>query len=502
MCINKLLVTVIGVSAVVVLGLPRAGQADEALMDEIRQMPGVVYVTLNFCRNKADIPNDPFFASKGSWQQSHLDQWAIQRVGFTADRDSAWNIEDGSQTPVTVAVIDTGLDWNHADLDWDNIWRNPDEIPDNGVDDDANGYVDDVIGWNFIENDNKPWDDDGHGTFVAGIIAAASDNGVGIAGINRGARIMVLKALNAFGNTRASALAEAIFYAARNGARVINISAAGEQLTQIEQDAVNYAHERGAVIVVAAGNSAADTSNYSPAGLDHVITVAATNLDDERAAFSNWGQGIDIAAPGIDVLSLRGRRTDLMAGIAELDYEVGAAYVGEDRRYYRTGGTSFSAPIVSGVASLLIAQNPELTNEQVERMLLQSSRDISVPGVDQYTGYGLLNATAALETDPAFFVDSAITGVEVIEQKGKPYLRIVGSANADKLKRAWIEIGESDEPSSWKKISKDIKKRVENGVLDTVDAQHFRGAQSWTLRLTTEHKNGRKREARFVLTLG
>jgi hypothetical protein len=179
----------------------------------------VLLIETNWCRDKAGVPRDPYFNLKGTWGQKYDDQWAIKRVGFTAGRDSAWHVEDGLKNPVTVAVIDTGLDWNHKDIAWENIWHNPGEIPDNGKDDDRNGYVDDVIGWNFTAHNNKPWDQDGHGTFVAGIIAAAADNGVGIAGINRGARIMVLKALNDFGHTRAANLAEAIFYAADNGAR-------------------------------------------------------------------------------------------------------------------------------------------------------------------------------------------------------------------------------------------------------------------------------------------
>jgi len=138
-----------------------------------------------------------------------------------------------------VAVIDSGLDWNHRDFDWNNLWHNDGEIADNGIDDDGNGYVDDMIGYNFIGHNNKPWDHDGHGTFVAGLIAG-SWNSEGIAGINPAARIMVLKALNSFGHTRASYIAEAITYAVDNGARIINISVGGEGLISLEGRADHY----------------------------------------------------------------------------------------------------------------------------------------------------------------------------------------------------------------------------------------------------------------------
>ena len=148
--------------------------------------------------------NDPYFSTSGLWGQSFDNQWAIRRVGFTDDSKSAWAKAGPDLKPVIVAIIDSGLDWYHPDISREALWQNPKETADNRIDDDANGYVDDVIGWNFIDNNNKPWDHDGHGTFVAGIIAATQNNGVGLAGINPAARIMVLKALDAFGQGHAS----------------------------------------------------------------------------------------------------------------------------------------------------------------------------------------------------------------------------------------------------------------------------------------------------------
>lgn len=477
------------------LGLGDPKNIPKNIIDKIGEGANVSYCEENPCRDKQGIPNDPYFSSRGSWGQAYDDQWAIKHVGFTADKDSAWNIEDGTKNPIVVAVIDSGLDWNHQDVSWDNIWRNPKEIPDNGKDDDNNGYVDDAIGWNFMGNNNKPWDEDGHGTFVTGVIAATTNNGIGIAGINHGAKIMVLKALNTFGHSRASFLSEALFYAANNGARVINISVGGKHLTRTEQEAIDYAHSKGAVIVVASGNEAVDTSDYSPSGLKNVIAVSTTDEKDKRAGFSNWGQGISLAAPGMDVLSLRARRTDLMLGIPGIKYSPRLAYVGKDTRYYRASGSSFSAPIVSATASLIFAKNPKLTNTQVERMLLQSARDVEVPGWDQYTGFGLLDASAALQADPEYYLLAQIQKVQPVQEKGAVYLEVLGSAEGSDFNEAIISVGLGEKPEKWEGVVK-VSQSVSGGRLGLVPATKLNKIGKWTVRLQATDKKGKLRESR------
>jgi subtilisin family serine protease len=447
-------------------------------------------------------PNDPYFRASGSWGQSYDDQWGLKRVGFTADAGSAWRSLGPRPAPVIVAVIDTGLDWNHLDFDWENIWRNPGEVPDNRLDDDGNGYVDDIIGWDFFGDGNNPWDHDGHGTFVSGIIAASTGNGIGIAGINPHARIMVLKALNSFGHTRASYVARAIQYAADHGARVINLSLGGPDRTELETAAIDYAASKGVIVVVASGNEGESLEARGPASHPGVITVASTGLQDERVVFSNWGPQVSIAAPGLDILGLRARRTDTIRDIEGTVYESGAAYVGDDRRYYRAGGTSFSAPLVTGVASLLLSKNPALTAEQVTRMILHSARDVDVPGRDQFTGYGLLDARAALVADPEFFIDVAINGVQVAQAASGTMVQVLGTAAADRFAGAWLELGQGESPASWKKVTAPLDAPVRDGVLGAVPAAEFAGAKVWTLRVITRHANQRMREAWFKLTLG
>ena len=313
---------------------------------------------------------------------------------------------------------------------------------------------------------------------------------------------MILKAINNFGHTRASYIAEAIAFAANNGARVINLSVGGkEKITSIEQAAVDYAVSKGAVIVVAAGNEAADIGEYGIASSDKVLTVAASGLDDERASFSNWGK-IAVTAPGVDILSLRARRTDVMLGIEGIKYNPGDAYVGDDKRHYRASGTSFAAPFVSGLASLMIANDPSLTNTQVMNIIKSTARDVGTPGVDQYTGYGIIDAVAALKAPKEYFLFAGISSVQVVREHGQQAVRVLGTADANAFKSARIEIGQGENPTEWKAIGPARKAAGPNSALADLPAAVFAGAKVWQIRVIVEHTSGTKREARFRLTLG
>jgi len=440
-------------------------------------------------------PDNHYFVSQGSWGQKYPDQWALQRIGFDASPQSAWRLVKRDAQPVIVAVVDTGLDWNHKNIDQQNIWRNP--KPGSG----KASFVDDIIGWDFFDHDNKPWDYDGHGTMVAGIIAGNWKDKDGIAGINPFARLMVLKAINNFGHTRASYIAEAIAYAADHGARVINLSVGGQHINRAEQAAIDYAFGKNVVIVVAAGNEGVNVKDYGIAASDKVLTVGSTGFDDERAVFSNWGK-VSVVAPGLDVLGLRARRTDVMLGIAGVKYTAGAAYVGADKRYYRASGTSFSAPMVSGLASLMIANDPSLTNRQVLNIIKSTARDVGTPGVDQFTGYGLIDARAALKAPKDYFLFAAISRVEVVQKGGQPAVRVHGTADANELKSAFIEVGPGDNPSSWTRIGEAQKSASADAVLGDIPSAALKGAKQWQLRIVVEHKDGSIREARFKLSLG
>ncbi len=472
---------------------PQYGNFDPGVLDKYG-----TYWDNNECGDSALPPEGSgYLTASQSPVKKVGDQWAFKRVGLSGSEPRL----DEFAKPVVVAVIDTGLDWHHLDFSWDNLWQNEDEVPDNGVDDDNNGYIDDVIGWSFTDNHNRPWDYDGHGTFVAGVIAATQNNDAGIDGINGSAKIMVLKALNNFGRTRATLVAKAIVYAADNGAQLINLSVTGPGFPKIVQDAVDYAIAKGALVINSAGNKAEDIDIEHPDALRRVLTVAATGSDDERAVFSNLGNAVSIAAPGVDVVSLRARVTDFMYNSADTSYVKEDAFLGEDRRYYRGTGTSFATPIVTGIASLLLSNNPELKPADIVRILEQSARDVGVPGRDRFTGYGLVDAKAALAADPAFFIYSDILGVQLVSVDETKLLDVLGIASADQFSLARLEIGQGTSPDSWTSAGGVLAKDVTAGSLGQIPVESLGDAGTWTIRLTVEHRNGRSRESRYVIEL-
>lgn len=478
-----------------VLSVP-AGKAKEVAAS-LSGDPQVAYVEADPGRLRQAV-NDPLFTAVDEGRAVPDRQWALPRVGLTGAQPG-WPPADGAGQ-VVVAVIDTGLAWGHPDFSLRNLWINAGEIPGNDLDDDGNGYVDDVAGWNFLDNRPVAWDFDGHGTLTASIIAADTGNGRGMAGINPRVRIMPLKAVNNAGASRAAFLAEAIVYAANNGARIINLSVGGAGLTRTEQLAIDYAWSRGVLVVAAAGNEAMALDDYGPAGAHHVLTVAATDGQDRRLDSSNFGLAVDLAAPGEQILGLRAPATDLMITAGVADYRPGANFVA-DGLYYQATGTSFAAPLVSGVASLLLSARPGLSNLQLVRMLTQSAVDVAEPGHDRLTGYGRLDAAAALAADPDFYVAAELQGVRVAQRDGAPVVEVIGTAAASEAGRAWLELGAGAAPGQWRRLPVAVAMGVTDGPLAAIPPQALAGQAEWLLRLRVQHADGREREARFVLRL-
>jgi len=253
-------------------------------------------------------------------------------------------------------------------------------------------------------------------------------------------------------------------------------------------------------VVVAAGNLGRDTAGFGLADLPGVLTVAATDTEDRRAAFSNFGKAIKVSAPGTDILSLRARDTDLIKVSGVASYRDGAAAVGED--YYRVSGTSFAAAIVSGTASWLLTQRPQLTGPQVARMLMQSAHDIGAPGVDPLTGYGLINAAAALVADPAFHIEAAITDVDLSVREGVTRVRVLGSCDADRFVGARLMAAPEAFPEDWIEVAPVISRPVRDAVLGEIETRQLRGPRRWVLRVVSTHESGRTREARYTIDLG
>jgi subtilisin family serine protease len=250
--------------------------------------------------------------------------------------ESAWDMNTGSDA-VIVAVTDTGVDYNHPDLS-ENMWRNPGEIAGNNIDDDGNGYVDDVFGIDTHEKDSDPMDDHGHGTHCAGTIGAKANNGVGVAGVNWNVKIMALKFLGAGGGGSTLDAIKLIDYAVENNAKVINASWGGYYASDALRQAIARAERAGVIFVAAAGNSASnnDERPHYPSSFDlsNVLAVAATDSDDNLAYFSNYGaSAVDIAAPGHNILS---------------------TFPGGQYKFL--SGTSMAAPHVAGLAALVISE--------------------------------------------------------------------------------------------------------------------------------------------------
>lgn len=410
-------------------GIYRVALADrrtdvEAFARRIARDPEVVYAEPDFLyRTSAPvIPNDPYFSSAGSWGQPYDDLWGLKRI----QAPQAWLYATGSG--VLVAVIDSGVDYNHADIR-SNVWINPGEDLNhngsvdakdvNGLDDDGNGFIDDLRGWDFINGDRDPIDDFGHGTHVAGIVAAIGNNQRGVIGVAYGSKILALKSLGSAGTGSSSAASAAIVYAADAGADVINMSWGGLG-SQLLSDAIAYAASAGCLMVAAAGNGNTDVGYSAPARYKDVIAVAATDHTDVKSDFSNWGTKISVAAPGGDsadpsdapatyrnILSLRSAKGALID-------QYPAQIVGRD--YFRLRGTSMAAPHAAGVLALALSRQPALTVDLARAVLEGSADDLGPPGFDVETGYGRLDAgEAVLRADlatirPELTVDRILLG--------------------------------------------------------------------------------------------
>ena len=370
-------------SGVYTLEITRGSVADAAA--RFAADPGVEYATLDHEVHLALVPDDPFFASAGTWGQPYPDLWGLHEM----DAATAWDTATGAGT--VVAVIDTGVKYRHRDLAA-SMWTNPGEIASNRVDDDGNGFVDDVYGWDFTRNRSKPLDRHGHGTHVAGTVAAVGNNGLGVVGVAWGARVMAVAGLNRFGNGFDSELAQAIAYAAENGADVLNNSWGYYGDSPVVNDAIATAAGLGAVLVFAAGNDGIDVAHLGGAiARPEVITVAATAPGTTRAAFSSFGDVVSVSAPGVDILSVRGgarARGPLVRG------------------YRRLSGTSMAAPHVAGLAAVLLSALPGLGLDDVRWHLELNADQPGAPGYEgrrwnPFFGFGRVNAGRVFDPPPA-----------------------------------------------------------------------------------------------------
>jgi len=342
---------------------------------ELMESPDIEYAVPVYKRFLYDFtPNDPNISS----------QWFINNIQLP----KAWDITKGDKN-VVIAIVDSGVDWEHPDLSG-NIWTNPKEIPNNGVDDDGNGKVDDYHGWDFVGNvttqdlmngqyreDNDPKNIQGfHGTHVAGLASAVTNNGIGIASAGFSCSILPVKCSPDVGGMGIFRGYEAIVYAANMGAKIINCSWGGPGYSPAEQDIINYATNKGSLVVVAAGNNGIyiDYGGDFPAGYNNVLCVGATSTSNTVASFSNRGTKVTVYCPGQRIYSTMPNNS----------------YANED-------GTSMASPIVAGVAGLVASLHKDWTPKQILHQIRSTADNVlaSNPNERPYF-YGKVNAYNAV----------------------------------------------------------------------------------------------------------
>ncbi len=328
-------------------------------------------VSPNWLMRPFITPNDAYLSR----------QWAVTNPTSGIRLPQAWDENTGSEDAV-IAILDTGLDWSHPDIN-PNAWRNTDEIPSNGVDDDANGFIDDIYGWDCGRNDSDPRpeayfeagiDVGFHGTHCGGIASAATNNGIGVAGTGWSCSLMGLKLTGGADPFSVASVTMAFNYAIDNGADVISMSFGGGYSDfGFMQSLVNDANAAGVVCVAAAGNNNNSTVMY-PAGLDHVISVGATNSANQRASFSTYGSWVDLAAPGERIWStiMSNYEVDFLTGLLfMLNYEWDGV-----NPYMYSDGTSMACPMVAGVAALVKSAVPSMDSDDMDAHLKASGDDV------------------------------------------------------------------------------------------------------------------------------
>ena len=422
----------------------------KSLLYEYKKDPDIEAVEPNYIFHTVLEPNDPYYLSSSIWH-SYPDLWGMHKINASV----AWDQTTGSSA-IVVADIDTGVDRNHPDLAA-NIWTNPGELPNNGIDDDKNGYIDDYYGWNFVKNTGDPMDDHGHGTHTAGTIAAVGNNAIGVVGVNWQAKIMVLKFLDSGGSGSLDSGIKALQYAADMGARVSSNSWGCECNSVAMDDAVKYEHDKGMVMVAAAGNDNSDAISFSPTSADYAVSVAASDSNDAKASFSNWGERIDVAAPGVYILSTIAANDTLCA---PRNATIGTIYC-------ILSGTSMATPHVAGLAALLLSKNPSLNNEEIRQIIRLGADDLGTPGKDSKFGYGRINAAGSMALANTHPLTPIITS-----PRSRTFLnsttQIIGSVPGTNFKSYKVEVGIGRQPSAWFAIA-NSNTQVINGVLATLD---------------------------------
>ncbi len=439
----------------------------QTLTDKLAADSAVQAIAFNQAIHADSLPNDPYFdPSSTAFDLGVPDLWGMHKIGL----ESAWD-QNISSPQIVVADIDTGLDRNNPDLT-SNVWVNDGEIPNDGIDNDQNGYIDDTYGWDWVNNDNDPMDDVHHGTHTAGTIAASGNNGIGVIGVSWASKVMGLKFLGPSGGTEEGAV-NALVYAADNDARISSNSWGSPYDSPMIDDALAYEQSKGMVIVASAGNDTHDAAGQTPASDDEAITVSASDPNDQIAFFSNWGEKIDVAAPGYNILS---------------------TYTGDcgsqtEQSYCVSSGTSMAAPHVSGLAALLLSAHPNLSNEEVRQLIRLGATDLGSTGVDPYFGYGRISIPSTLTRANLPVLAPIITSPHTHNSIAGQAFEIDGSVPGSNFASYQIDMRLGSN-GGWSSLASSTTQPSQNQALATLDTRTLSEGASYSFRLTATDVNG------------
>ncbi len=473
------------------------------ILNKLENDTNIIEIFPNHLFSIENNPNDPKFG----------EQWSLKSINV----NNAWDIATGND--ILIGVIDTGIDYDHEDLK-NQLWINPDEDINgngtfepwsseeerdgvtgdfNGIDEDGNGFVDDVIGFDFVDQlitnvgdaanpDPDPADEQGHGTKVSGIIAAEHNNNTGITGIAYDSKIVSLRAFDFNGTGESDDIARAIVYAALNGVQVLNFSFGEPYDSPLIRDAVRFAYSMGCTMLASTGNNGWDRTHY-PSDYREIIAVGGSNTRDEKYSFSNYGSRISLVAPGTRVYT-----TD------------------PNNSYGTASGTSMSTPHACAVAAMLLEVNPNLTSDDIHGILQVSARDINQPGWDIFTGSGILDAFNALKTigKTNIYIDFPENeGVFIIERdqnvdiKGSVLTPLFESYQlfyAAGLNQKSDTATLPEREYNWNTITDEISAQKSDEILGSIKLSGLKDT-TYTIRLLVKMRNGKTLEKRTFVNV-
>ncbi len=493
-----------GLSRIVQIPL-REGVAAQDAVRSLSGIAGFEYVepNLRYRLDRSIIPNDSLFDG----------QWWLHNI----HAPEAWEITEGDST-IKIGFVDTGIDWLHPDLK-NQLAVNPlEDINHNGlfdawpadsvgmdahghmvhgdidgIDHDGNGYANDVIGYNFVDQevvnighwsgrDAIPWDENGHGTAVAGVLAAEQNNHTGVSGVAPKCKLVALRAFTADGAGEDDDVASAIVYAADNGVRILNLSFGSSIPSLMQRDAIRYATSKGMLVFASSGNEGGDGPHY-PSDFDEVVSIGGTSnypAEDALYGFTTHGEGMDVVAPGENVLT-----------------------TWPDSQYRSLTGTSMSSPVAAGLAALLLAEHPNYTSLELRSVLESTTQDVYTPGYDHYSANGRVDALRALKYQGGAAIK--ITSPQVRDEfHFGDTIRIAGSAMSTLFTSYSIDFALGNRPdtdpsvNNWMNITTGSS-QVLGSTLAIWDTHGLTATGEYTLRLAVQSSDRRSTEQHLIV---